>query len=96
MSEIGLENFLNPLLALGFLMFLLVVGLYNFAKVRKPIISLILWLFSVIIGMDSMKVPYLPFTPFLQLFIIVMQSYFFMHLSVKAKLFKNTQVKSKR
>jgi hypothetical protein len=89
MSEIGLESFLNPLLALGFLMFLLLIGLYNLAKIRRPIIALILWLFSVIIGMESMKIPYLPFTPFLQAFIILMQTYFFVHLAVKGKLFKN-------
>ena len=88
MAEIGIENFLNPMLALGFLMFLLLVGMYNFAKVRRPIVALIVWMFSVIIGMESMKVPYLPFTPFLQAFIILMQTYFFVHLAVKGKLFK--------
>jgi len=88
MSEIGLENFLSPMLA--FLMFLLLIGIYNFAKIRRPIIALILWLFSIIIGMESMNIPYLPFTPFLQLFIILMQSYFFVQLSVKGKLFKNS------
>jgi len=88
MSEIGLENFLSPLLALGFLMFLLLVGLYNFARIRRPVVALILWLFSVIIGFESMNIPYLPFTPFLQLFIIIMQTYFFVQLGVKGKLFK--------
>ena len=90
-SEIGIENFLTPLLALGFLMFILLVGLYNFAKIRRPIVALILWMFSIIIGMESMNVPYLPFTPFLQVFIILMQSYFFVHLAVKGNVFKKNK-----
>ena len=61
MTEIGL--------ALGFLMFILLVGLYIFAKIRRPIVALILWMFSIIIGMESRSIPYLPSTPFLQVFV---------------------------
>lgn len=88
MSDIGIENFLNPLMSLGFLMFILILGVYGYVKVRKPIFSFITWMFSIIFGMESMKIPYLPFTPFLQIFIILFQTYFFMKLAIAGKLFK--------
>ena len=64
--------------AIFILVLLLSVMIYLFAKKRYFLPILVVFLFSIVIGMDSIENSFLPFTPMFQIFFIVVQGIFFL------------------
>jgi hypothetical protein len=70
-----------------FMVFLMVLMIYLYVKIDRFLPLLVIFLFSIIIGMVSFSGSYLPFTPFIQLFFILFQTIIF-YLFIEKKDFK--------
>jgi hypothetical protein len=70
-----------------FMVFLMVLMIYLYVKIDRFLPLLVVFLFSIIIGMVSFSGSYLPFTPFIQLFFILFQTIIF-YLFIEKKDFK--------
>jgi len=60
-----------------FLVILMVLMMYFYKKVRRLLPIIVIFLFSIIIGIYSISIVGLPFTPWFQLFFILFQSVIF-------------------
>ena len=78
----------NSVLSIFMLIFLMILMLYFYMKVKRFLPTLILFLFSIIFGMTSFNVAYIPFTPWAQIFFMLYQTIFF-YLKIDEKGFKN-------
>lgn len=68
---------LTPVLNIIVMMFLLILMIYFYGRNRVFPIMLIIFLFSLIIGVNSFSVHNIPFTPYFQLFFLLIQAVFF-------------------
>ena len=79
----GIEYF--PLINFFMLIFLIILSLYCYTKVRRYLISLVVFLFSLIIGIRSMSETEMPFTPYIQVFFIVFQVIIILLMSLELR-----------
>lgn len=63
-----------PYLTFASLIFLLILHLYCYLKVRRFLINLVIYLFSLIIGYQAFNESTIPFTPFIQIFFLFFQT----------------------
>jgi len=63
-----------PYLTFISLIFLLILHLYCYLKVRRFLINLVIYLFSLIIGYQAFNESTIPFTPFIQIFFLFFQT----------------------
>lgn len=84
LNQIVEYSLLTPLLSGLFLLFLFIIMIYCYKKLRIFYIILIIWLFSLVIGMESIVNNDLPFSPYFQIFFMLFQTLIFMQTSFKA------------
>ena len=75
-------------ISIAFLLFLMILMIYFYVKIEKFLPVLLIFLFSIVIGMVSFNGSYLPFTPFIQLFFMLFQTIIF-YLKIDENDFKN-------
>lgn len=75
----------TPALSVFILFFLLVLMLIIHWKIRNWLFELIIFLFSIIIGLISMSNGNIPFTPYLQLFFIILQAFIFIQTTIEVR-----------
>lgn len=67
---------------IGLVLLLMVVMLYLYVKMREFLPILLVFLFSLIIGVQSFSVSRIPFTPSFQIFFIMFQGIIFLMTSM--------------
>lgn len=77
-----MEAFLNGLMSLGFLGIFLYWSAFSFTKMKNWIITFLNFMFSIIIGFASFSTS-IPLSPFVQLFIILINMTLFIEISFK-------------
>ena len=78
----------NSALTVFMMVFLMVLMLYFYMKINKFLPILVIFLFSIVFGMTSFVVAYIPFTPYIQIFFMLFHTIFF-YLKIDEKGFKN-------
>ncbi|MBA7496344.1 hypothetical protein ES702_06944 [subsurface metagenome] len=73
---------LEPILAIFTLVILMVLMIFFYNKKRLYPVILVIYLFSLVIGMAAMEVGYMPFSPYLQIFFLLIQTVIFVLTSV--------------
>ena len=67
-----------------FIILLIVLMIYCYVKIKRFLPILLVFLFSIIIGILSFSGSYLPFTPWFQLFFMLFQTiFFYLHVDEK-------------
>lgn len=82
--DIGLGNFLLPLIAVVVMIFTVIFAIYTYTKIRRVIVILIIWIFAVPFSLMSMNIPWFPFTPWFQLFFMLIITAFLIMLVFEA------------
>lgn len=77
----------NLIFAVLFLIMLLVLSIFSYYKIRIFTLHIIIFLFSIIIGIQSLSIPDFPLTPYFQLFFLVAQATIFVVYTLE--LFKD-------
>lgn len=67
---------------------LMILMIYFYVKIRRFLPVLIIFLFSIVIGMVSFSCSYLPFTPYFQIFFMLFQTILF-YLKIEENGIKN-------
>lgn len=67
------------------LIFLLVLHLYCYVKIRRFLINLVIYLFSLIIGYQAFNESTIPFTPFFQIFFLFFQTTILLIMSIEVR-----------
>ncbi|MGB5911851.1 MAG: hypothetical protein WBH31_11710 [Promethearchaeia archaeon] len=75
---------LQPILTFLIIIVLMAVMLIVFLKIENWMVCLVILLFSLIIGILSISMGDIPFTPYFQIFFIVFQSVIFLITSLDA------------
>ena len=70
------------------MLFLIVLMLYFYKSISNLLPTLVLFLFSIVFGMLSFSGSFLPFTPYIQLLFILIQTVFF-YMKIDEKGWKN-------
>ena len=73
----------EPFLVLFVLIILMGLMILIYTKLRIWVISLVIFLFSLIFGMMSISYEFLPFTPYLSIFFLLFQTVFFLLISME-------------
>lgn len=73
----------QPFLAVFILVILLVIMIILYLKMRLFLPILVIFLFSLVIGINSISLKYIPFNPFLSIFFILFQSVMFIETSLQ-------------
>ena len=74
---------LEPFLSILILIILMVIMIIIYKYIRIWLAILVLFLFSLIIGINSIAIEYIPFNPYISIFFILFQSIFFTLISLK-------------
>ena len=74
---------LEPFIALFILLFLMILMIISYKYIRIWLVILILFLFSLIIGINSLSYEYIPFNPYTSILFILFQSVFFLKISLE-------------
>lgn len=74
----------NPLIAFFTLVLLMFLALYLYLKVRRFLLSVVVFVFSLIIGINALSQTDIPFTPMIQIFFLVFQICIILIMSVEA------------
>jgi len=74
---------LEPFVALFILIILMIIMTILYLKIRLFLPILVVFLFSLIIGINSMSYDYIPFNPYFSIFFILFQSVFFIETSLQ-------------
>ena len=72
-----------PLMTFFAIIFLFCLMLFCYIKVRVFLVILVIYLFSLVIGITAMNESIIPFSPFLQIFFLVFQSIIFIIVSIE-------------
>lgn len=80
--DIGFD--LNAILSVFFIIALIGLMLICYLKVRILLVILLVFLFSLIIGVMFLSIENVPFTPYIQIFFILFQSVFLIITFVEA------------
>jgi hypothetical protein len=75
-------------MSIVFMLFLMILMIYFYVKIERFLPVLLIFLFSIVIGMVSFSGSYLPFTPFIQIFFMLFQTIIF-YLKIDENDFKN-------
>ena len=75
-----------PFINIFILIFFIALMLIFYYKFRIYLIILTIFLFSIVIGIQSISVNETPFTPYLQIFFILFQSIIFIKFTLEAYL----------
>lgn len=81
--ELNMTDILTPIFSLLFLIFLMILMIFIYMKVRIWLVILVLFLFSLIIGIYSLSLEYIPFNPYFSIFFILFQSVLFIKRSLE-------------
>ena len=81
---------LYPYMTFATLIILIILNLYCYLKVRRFLINLVIYAFSLIIGFNAFNESTIPFTPYIQIFFIMFQSTIFLIMAIEVKT-KNVQ-----
>jgi len=72
------------------LLFVLIILMIHYSKrVRYYVIIIVIYLFSLIIGFESLSHPHTPFTPMFEIFFIIFQTSVFIHTALDYIELKN-------
>lgn len=74
---------LEPFIALFVLIILMILMIILYLKMRLFLVILVVFLFSIIIGFNSMTYEHIPFKPYLSIFFILFQSVIFIETSLQ-------------
>lgn len=74
---------LQPFLGVFVLIILMIIMIILYWKIRIWLAILIVFLFSLIIGINSLSLEYIPFNPYFSIFFILFQSSFFIMRSIE-------------
>jgi len=77
------NSILQPFLGVFILIVLMIIMVVLYWKVRIWLAILIVFLFSLIIGINSLSLEYIPFNPYFSIFFILFQSSFFISISLE-------------
>ena len=72
-----------PLMSFFAILFLFALMLFCYIKIRVFLVILVIYLFSLVIGITAFNESVIPFTPFLQIFFLVFQSIIFIIVSIE-------------
>lgn len=86
MEALDWSSVLNPFLNIIILIFFIGLMLVCFFKFRVFLVILTIFLFSIIIGVMSIAISEIPFTPYLQIFFILFQGIIFLKFSLEVYL----------
>lgn len=78
---------------LSIMIFLMVLMLVLYLKYKKYNLIIIVYLFSLIIGVESFTIGYLPFTPWFQIFYVVFMTIIFVYTSIDYNNYKKSDDK---
>jgi len=71
------------------LIFVLIILMIYFSKrIKYYTVIIVIYLFSLIIGFESLAHPHIPFTPMFELFFIIFQTSIFIHIALDYIEFK--------
>lgn len=76
--QFEIDYLLTPFLVFIILFILMVIMVYLYSKMRVFLPILVVFLFSIAIGITSLSTPNFPFSPYFQTFFIMFQSIFFL------------------
>lgn len=76
------ESFLSPLVSVLIIFFCVGLMLYLYRYADYWLAILCVWLFSVIFGLASIQNFWLPFSPYIQIFFILIQTIYFFQSSL--------------
>lgn len=82
-DTLNFQSFLTPLISVFILIFLMMLMVYCYRNQRYFLVILTIWSFSLIFGMISIQNWSLPFTPYFQIFFMVIQSVYFLQTSLQ-------------
>jgi hypothetical protein len=82
MDIFDMQYLIAPVFSVLMLAILLILMVFFYTKKRVFVIILAIFLFSIILGVDSLNVDGIPFTPWFQVFFIVIQTVFFIMTAV--------------
>jgi len=82
--QFELYDALQPILTIFILIILMAVMLIVYLKIENWMITLVILLFSLVIGALSMTIGDIPFSPYFQIFFIVFQAIIFIITSLDA------------
>jgi len=82
---------LTPILSILVILILLIFMIYLYMKMRVWPVMLIVYLFSLVIGMNSIATEHIPYTPYFQIFFLLIQSVIFIITSFE--LYKKPRCK---
>ena len=74
---------LQPFISLFILIILMIIMIILYMKVRIWLAILIVFLFSIILGITSISVENIPLNPYFSIFFILFQSVFFLMFSLE-------------
>lgn len=80
---VDLSSSITPILSLFFIIFLIGIMIFCYLKMRVFLVILTIYLFSLIIGIMFLSLENIPFTPYLQIFFILIQSVIFIVVSLE-------------
>lgn len=83
LGEVDLGNILTPFLSIGVLLVLILFMGYCYMKLRNFAIYTVVFIFSIIFGVSSLELKYLPFTPYLQIFFILIQTTLYLIMTIE-------------
>lgn len=83
MEVIDWNTILQPFLGVFILIILMIIMVILYKYVRIWLVILVLFLFSLIIGIDSISYEYIPFNPYTSILFILFQSIFFLLISLE-------------
>lgn len=72
-----------PLMSFFAIIFLFMLMTFCYLKVRVFLVIIIIYLFSLVIGVMALSESVIPFTPFLQLFFLIFQSAILIIVSIE-------------
>lgn len=82
--DFNLEIMLGPLFMIITLLFLMLIMVSLYMKVRIFLVILVVFVFSLVMGNISLSNGDIPFSPYLQIFFMVFQTFIFILTSIDA------------
>jgi len=89
MENIIQINILTPLISFFIFVFLIALMIYSYKKTNIYELILLIFLTSIIIGVISITMNILPFSPYIQAFFMLFQAIIFLRASIHTNFKKN-------
>lgn len=83
MSSLDWSTVFAPALNIFILVFLIALMLIAYYKIKRFIVVLFIFLFSIVIGILAISTAELPFNPYLPIFFILLQGIFFIMFTLE-------------